>query len=453
MQQTPGKERRNNGFIRCHSRRDRGLDPRADRQMRGLGIHPVEPVDRFSGHISQRLMNTAESPADQPLITRGRARQFLPLNPAQQRKRNSINLSDDVTLPSWHRWARGDPSSLNMTGESETTHEGTARAPRDGLVDPTLTGRGDQPRHRVHATVMRLHRRLSDTPVVRQTRPQLPLTNHPLKSSSDGRNWRPTFVTSPRARQTADQAPAAAIRRSNRYRIFAITCPSHGNRTWRELRGLWVPKTTSIKVSRQADRRKPHQSGLIGLQEQERNRATYLPQRRQSPIIRRQQTHTAQQILYFRWSSLQERGHDRPAQAGHHGQCRLVHHPAGTMSTSRRCPQHPASRTAHGNRAPATATASTSRCLPADADRSRTGDVGDPVARDLIATHGEQRGWSRPGIDRTERVVYLHGPVSVPQVRPGYDLTSRIHVPIQTLRQLCTRLLGAAAQSTTLWAR
>jgi hypothetical protein len=75
--------------------------------------------------------------------------------------------------------------------------------------------------------------------------------------------------------------------------------------------------------------------------------------------------------------------------------------------------------------------------------------LADPTARELIALHGEQPAWSRPGIDRTERVVYLHGPVSVPEDRSGYDLTSRFRVPIQTLRQLCTRLRGAAAQSTS----
>ncbi|MFC0434569.1 hypothetical protein [Kutzneria buriramensis] len=79
--------------------------------------------------------------------------------------------------------------------------------------------------------------------------------------------------------------------------------------------------------------------------------------------------------------------------------------------------------------------------------------LADPTARELIARHGEQPAWSRPGIDRTERVVYLHGPVSVPDAGSGYGLTSRFQVPVQTLRQLCTRLRGAAAQSTTVWPR
>jgi len=74
--------------------------------------------------------------------------------------------------------------------------------------------------------------------------------------------------------------------------------------------------------------------------------------------------------------------------------------------------------------------------------------LADPVAREVMAAHGpEQPAWSRPGIDRTERVVYLHGPATIADTSPGYHLTARFQVPIETIRQLCTRLRGAAAQS------
>jgi hypothetical protein len=70
------------------------------------------------------------------------------------------------------------------------------------------------------------------------------------------------------------------------------------------------------------------------------------------------------------------------------------------------------------------------------------------VAREVIAAHGtEQPAWSRPSIDRTERVVYLHGPVIIAEPRPGYTLASRFQVPIETIRQLCTRMRAAAALS------
>lgn len=80
--------------------------------------------------------------------------------------------------------------------------------------------------------------------------------------------------------------------------------------------------------------------------------------------------------------------------------------------------------------------------------------LADPVAREIVAAHGtEQPAWSRPGIDRTERVVYLHGPVAIAETRPGYHLAPRFQVPIETIRQLCTRLRGAAALSVSPWPR
>jgi hypothetical protein len=80
--------------------------------------------------------------------------------------------------------------------------------------------------------------------------------------------------------------------------------------------------------------------------------------------------------------------------------------------------------------------------------------LADPVARDVIAAHGAERpAWSRPGIDRTERVVYLHGPVRITETGPGHTLTPRFGVPVETVRQLCTRLRSVAASSIATWQR
>lgn len=80
--------------------------------------------------------------------------------------------------------------------------------------------------------------------------------------------------------------------------------------------------------------------------------------------------------------------------------------------------------------------------------------LADPVACEVIAAHGiEHPAWSRPGVDRTERVVYLHGPVTIDDTRPGYHLTPSFQVPIETIRQLCTRLRGAATNCVGPWPR
>ena len=83
---------------------------------------------------------------------------------------------------------------------------------------------------------------------------------------------------------------------------------------------------------------------------------------------------------------------------------------------------------------------------------ARLGSLIDVLDKALAAPglrtptpEGDRHPWSRPGMDRTERVVYLRGPVICAETGDGYALTTTFRVPVGAVPELCTLLRSAAA--------
>jgi hypothetical protein len=72
------------------------------------------------------------------------------------------------------------------------------------------------------------------------------------------------------------------------------------------------------------------------------------------------------------------------------------------------------------------------------------GEVLDqPEVRRWLATRTyDGTGWWHPGIDRTERVLYLRGPVVARDDSQGYHLATQVEIAFQDLPGLRARLIG-----------
>ena len=164
MQQPPGQFVEAE-FGQCpHRRRDRRPDPVPNRQVRRVGVDPMEPLSVIKPLGRKNSVHPGQGRTDQSLFVRAVAVQFVAGDPGQQGQRTAGHVDHVPAVECGHRRARGNTCRLQSSGHRQTADELGPGRWRHRFGHPAVTVLFDEPGGGVHSSIVDHYPSIGQTP-------------------------------------------------------------------------------------------------------------------------------------------------------------------------------------------------------------------------------------------------------------------------------------------------